>query len=173
MHVGEELRDIAENRVGRAERIYEFDVVDVEFSERGNPRRADDRFRVEITTRVAGQTVRVESEAPDERMALDLAADKFERSLRRLKERLIQRSRTTTHKHLNEQLETAEESSETGEYRIVREKQFAMKPMMPEEAVLQMELLDHDFFFFFNGESNRYGVLYRRRDGTLGLIEPV
>lgn len=173
MQVGDDLRDLADLKVGRAARIFGDDAVaDVEFSQQRNPRISDGRYRVEITARVATQTIRVEAAASDERAALDIVSEKFERVLRKLKERLIQRSRTGNHKQLNENLQAAEEPLDSGEPHIVRVKQFAMKPMMPQEAALQMDMLDHNFFFFLNGETDRYGVLYRRRDGSLGLIEP-
>ena len=171
MHVSSELAEIAADKVGAAGRIFgESALVDVEFTEQHNPRLSDERFRVEIMTRVSGHAVRVEADAAEPRTALDFANDKFERQLRKLKERLIERGRTGGHKELNQQAQQAEESGKDEE--IVRVKQFAIKPMMPEEAVLQMEMLGHNFFFFLNGENDRYGVLYRRRDGSLGLIEP-
>ena len=112
----------------------------------------------------------VEAAARDPRTALDAASDKFERRLRRLKERLVERGRHHDNKDLNQQGESTEVRSRDEE--IVRVKQFAIKPMMPEEAALQMDMLGHNFFFFLNGETDRYGVIYRRRDGALGLIEP-
>jgi putative sigma-54 modulation protein len=170
MHVGNDLAGLAEQKVGAAGRIFGHDAaVDVEFSEQQNPRAAAERFRVELMTRVAGRDVRVEAASPDPRSALDAATDKFERRLRKLKEKLIDRGREPVQKHLNEQ---AERADITGDEEIVRVKQFAIKPMMPEEAALQMDMLGHNFFFFLNGENDRYGVLYRRRDGSLGLIEP-
>ena len=65
-----------------------------------------------------------------------------------------------------------EEKEEEKESKIVKVKRFPVKPMTPEEAADQMELLSHDFFIFFNPESNRFNVLYRRGDGNYGLIEP-
>lgn len=172
MQVGEQLKQLAEEKLESAGRIFgERALVDVEFIEQHNPRIADERFRVEITSLVAHQTVRVEAAAPDPRSALDAAHDKFERRLRDLKERIIQRTRTDDHKRLNAG-ELPAEDEEVDEPIIVRVKQFAMKPMMPEEAALQMEMLGHGFYFFVNGETNTYSVLYRRRDGSLGLIEP-
>lgn len=172
LKVDDELRGLAEEKLGHTGRIFGDDaVVDAEFTEQHNPRRADRRFKVEATTRVAGRLVRVEASAGDERAALDLVSDKLERRLRRLKERLIDRSRTTDHKGLNEGLVLSENEGVEDAMTITRVKSFAIKPMMPEEAALQMELLDHDFFFFLNGDSERYGVLYRRDDGSLGLIE--
>ena len=173
MQVGDSLRDLAERKIDHASRIWgERAVADVEFAESQNPRVGADRYRVEITSSISGQMVRVEATSQDERAALDLAADKFERTLRKLKERLIQRSRRGGHKHLNQAEPVAEEEEHGGGREIVRVKQFAMKPMMPEEAALQMDMLGHTFFFFLNGETGNFGVLYERRDGSLGLIEP-
>lgn len=170
--VSTELREMANEKVVRAGRIFDDgSVADVEFEHRPNPRLIDERYHVEITTHTAGHTVRVEAVAGDERTALDTAVDKFERQLRKLKERLIQRSRKASNKHLNAAPPSSDEEEDSGP-RIVRSKRFAMRPMMPEEAALQMEMLGHDFFFFMNAESGDHCVLYHRRDGQLGLIEP-
>lgn len=175
MQVADNLRDLAERKVGRAGRAFaDGNVADVEFSEHRNPRVTDDKYRVEITAPVAGQVVRVEATGPDERAALDTAADKFERVLRRHKERLIDRSRKGVPKQpLNDRSQAAEEEEDADALQIVRVKQFALKPMLPQEAALQMDMLDHNFFFFLNGETDQFSVLYRRRDGSLGLIEPL
>lgn len=169
----ESLKSLAEEKVVHAARIFDdARFADVEFGEETNPRIAE-RFRVEITATAAGQTVRVEASELDERAALDVAVDKFERQLRRLKERLISRSRKPSDKRLNAASSGVEEDFEPAdELRIDRVKRFAVKPMTPEEAALQMDLLGHGFFLFLNGETDRYSVLYRRRDGSLGLIEP-
>ena len=170
MQVAEDIRDFAADRVQHAARIFDDGGdVDVEFSERMNPR-IDDKYGVEITTTVAGHIVRIEADAPDEKSALDIAADKYERQLRRLKERLIQRNRSRN-KGLNPPDTPPDVDSDRGAG-IVRTKRFAMKPMTAEEAVLQMEMLGHDFFFFLNAESDTHCVVYNRRDGDVGLIEP-
>ena len=170
MQVSEDIRAIAEDRVEHAGRIFDDgSFVDVEFSERQNPR-IDDKYSVEITTNVAGHIVRIEADAPDQKSALDTAADKYERQLRRLKERLIQRNRVAT-KALNQPAGPSDEEGDRGAG-IVRTKRFAMKPMTAEEAALQMEMLGHDFFFFLNAESDEHCVVYHRRDGNVGLIEP-
>jgi putative sigma-54 modulation protein len=173
MTVGEETKALAEEKVGKASRVFD-DVrfADVEFSMESNPRISDERFRVEITSAAAGQIVRVEAAGFDDRAALDLAVDKLERQLRRLKERLIARHRKASEKHLNAASGGVEEESDATELRIDRIKRFLVKPMTPEEAALQMELLGHSFYLFLNAESDRYSVLYRRRGGSLGLIEP-
>jgi putative sigma-54 modulation protein len=171
MQVSDQTRIIAEERVEHAGRIFDDGgTVDVEFTDRQNPRQADARFRVEITSSAAGHIVRIEAEAADERAALDAAADRYERQLRRLKERLIQRNRGGN-KGLNHPPERSDVEQDRGE-RIVRTKRFEMKPMTAEEAALQMEMLGHEFFFFLNGESGEHCVVYHRRDGNVGLIEP-
>ena len=173
MRVGDDVSSIVREKIKHAARIFDDgSTADVEFAEMRNPRSAGERIKVEITSHTAGHTVRVESTAPDAVSAFDVAADKYERQLRRLKERLIQRSRKRDNKVLNG---IPAESDEDGDERpraIVRNKRFAMRPMTPEEAGLQMEMLGHDFFFFLDAESGKYCVLYHRDDGNLGLIEP-
>lgn len=170
MQVLDDMKTLAEDRVRHAGRIFEDGgPVDVEFSEMNNPR-IDNRYTVEITSHVAGHIVRIESDAADERSALDAAAEKYERQLRRLKERLIQRNRAGN-KELNHAEGPSDVSSDRG-VGIVKTKRFAMKPMTSEEAVLQMEMLGHDFFFFLDAASDKHCVVYHRRDGNVGLIEP-
>jgi len=170
MQVPDDIKSLAEDRVRHAGRIFDDGgAVDVEFSEMNNPR-IDGRYTVEITTHVAGHIVRIEADAIDERSALDTATDRYERQLRRLKERFIQRNRSGN-KDLNHADGWSDVSSDRG-VGIVRTKRFAMKPMTSEEAVLQMEMLGHDFFFFLDAESDKHCVVYHRRDGDVGLIEP-
>ena len=173
MSLTDELRTLAEDKVAHASRVFDDAAfADVEFTEEHNPRLAAERIRVEITAHAAGHTVRVEAAEGDERTALDRAVETFERTLRRLKERLITRHRRGE-KRLNDPASGVEETNdEDRELRIERVKQFAVKPMTPEEAALQMETLGHSFYLFLNADTDQYGVLYRRRGGTLGLIEP-
>ncbi len=174
--VTEDIRELVIQKLGHAERLFEgkIGLTDVELSEEGNPRQAADKFRVEITAPVAGNIVRVQAASHDQHSAVDSAVEKFERRLRRLKERIIDRSRIGSNKRLNQTPGGAETKEETPEMAsIVRSKQFTMKPMSPEEAALQLEMLDHSFFFFLNAETDSHAVLYRRRDGHLGLIESV
>lgn len=171
MQVSDQMRSVAEERVKHAGRIFDDGGhVDVEFTEKQNPRQVEDRYRVEITSSAAGNIVRIEAEAADERAALDSATERYERQLRRLKERLIQRNRSGN-KGLNQSADRSDEEKDRDAV-IVRTKRFEMKPMTAEEAALQMEMLGHDFFFFLNGESDKHSVVYHRRDGHVGLIEP-
>jgi putative sigma-54 modulation protein len=171
MQVGDDMRDFARERVEHAGRIFDSGGdVDVEFTESFNPRRADGRYRVEITTNAAGHIVRVEAEAAEERTAVDSAAEKYERQLRKLKTKLIQRNRVS-YKDLNQVSSQPDDEEDRG-VEIVRTKRFSMKPMSAEEAALQMDLLGHEFFFFLDAEADRHCVVYRRRDGNVGLIQP-
>ena len=171
--VSDAIQALIVNKMEHAGRFWDgkIGIADVELSEETNPRVSDDKFRVEITAPVAGHVVRVQATSHDQHAAVDTAVDKFERRLRRLKERIIDRSRTGN-KRLNQTPPPAEEEEESPpSASIVRTKQFTMKPMSPEEAALQLEMLGHSFFFFLNSETDGHAVLYRRRDGQLGLIE--
>jgi len=172
MEVADDIRDLAEEKVEHAARIFDDIVdVDVEFLENGNPRQSDARFRVEITSKAGSQIVRVEANAFDARAALDLASDKYERQLRKLKERLIQRSRKASHRDLDPVVMPEREPDDRDAV-VVRRKTFELRPMTLEEAVLQMEMVGHDFFVFLDADTGKQCVLYNRRGGDLGLIEP-
>ena len=146
-------------------------------------RRAGDSCTCEILAHLTHHLVKGTAAAAEHAMALDLALEKVEHQLRRLHERRVRRGNRSRRRDAREaptnglgdlddldELDDAEENDGTGPA-IVKTKQFAVKPMHPEEAALQMELLGHDFFLFRNTESDNAAVLYRRRDGALGLIE--
>lgn len=161
------FRETALEKLRRAVKVFDgAGDVDLELSEEHNPRLANEKFRVELTAPAGHRTVRVVSTAATPEAALDDAVDRFARQLRRLKEKLIDRSRRAPEPAV------ADDGGTPSEPEVVRVKQFVMKPMTVEEAALQMELLGHDFFFFLNASTDRQSVLYRRRDGHLGLIEP-
>ncbi|NIM04449.1 MAG: ribosome-associated translation inhibitor RaiA [Armatimonadetes bacterium] len=126
-------------------------------------------YIVEITLVADGLLVRGQERAEDMRTAIDLVVDKLERQVKKYRGKLNDRFR-----HHGTQPppveEEAEEQDQPGQ--IVRSKRFDMKPMKPEEAAAEMELLGHDFYVFINAESDVVNVIYRRRDGNYGLIEP-
>lgn len=165
----EKFRSTVDARVEHATRMFDQIVVaDVEVTEEQNPRLAPEKYRVEITCQAAGHTVRVEAAEATAENALDLAIAKFEKQLRRLKDRMVRRTRSPK----TPQALPEVESEDDDELLIVRTKQFVMKPMSPEEAVLQLDLLSHEFFLFENANTARLSLVYRRRDGAYGLIEP-
>ena len=171
--IDDRFRESAASKISRAAKFFDgLNSVDVEVTEEGNPRIADERFRVEITASAAGNVVRVVGAASTPEAALDATSERFGQQLKKLKGRLITRSRRADNKYLNEQVELVDDSFEPDALEIVKVKQFVLKPMTPEEAALQMETLGHDFFFFQSADSDLPSVLYRRRDGAFGLIEP-
>jgi ribosome hibernation promoting factor len=151
-------------------------------------RRAGDSCTCEILVHLKHHLVKGTAAAVEHAMALDLALDKVDHQMRRLHERRVRRGNRS--RGVDARGDGTEEESDDSEGLdafdaldaldgserhdgpvIVKTKQFAVKPMHPEEAALQMELLGHDFFLFRNSESESAAVLYRRRDGALGLIE--
>jgi putative sigma-54 modulation protein len=104
--------------------------------------------------------------------SIDRMSDKLERQVRRYRGRQIDRWHGQLKGHSSEPPPAVPEEEEEIGTKIVRTKQFQMKPMSAEEAVLQMELLDHDFFVFTSADTGDINVVYRRRDGNYGLIEP-
>jgi len=161
------FRALVEDKMQKAAKVFDHaGDVDVELTEEHNPRRADDKFRVELTSLTGGRLLRIEASAPTADAALDDAVDRFTRTMRRHKERVIDSHRRKENAVIDEP------GGPSDEPEIVRLKQFVMKPMTIDEAALQMDLLGHDFFFFLHSATDKNSVLYRRKDGRLGLIEP-
>ncbi len=128
----------------------------------------------EVTLRVRELTIRGEESSDDLYCAIDLVVDKIERQIVRYKEKIVGHSgRGLGRSQPRGQISSAEPEpfSEDGP-RIVKTKSFAMKPLSPDEAVVQMNLLGHNFFVFRNARTEEVNVLYRRQDGNYGLIEP-
>ena len=127
----------------------------------------------EITVPINGVTLRAESSSKDNLfMSIDSALAKLERQILRHRTKLEKRLKETAYQ--DETPEFIEDISAygTGERKIVRTKTFPVRPMAVEDAILQMELLGHSFFVFVNIETERTNVLYLRKDGNLGLLEP-
>ncbi len=127
----------------------------------------------EITVPFDGVTLRAEASAEDNLfLAIDQALAKLEKQIHRHRTKLEKRLREDAFK--NTELEFIEDTAAAGEEqrRVVRTKQFTVRPMSVEDATLQMELLGHAFFVFVNNETEETNVLYLRKDGNLGLLEP-
>ena len=128
----------------------------------------------EVTLHVREHTIRGEESSADLYSAIDLVADKIERQIIRYKEKVVDHSgRGLGRSRSREELAPAEDESflEDGP-RIVKTKRFAVKPLSPDEAAIHMDLLSHNFFVFRNAQTQEVNVVYRRRDGEYGLIEP-
>jgi putative sigma-54 modulation protein len=155
---------------------YASDVrrVDVDYGEHAT-RKAGDSHTCEILVHVNHHLVKGTAAAAEHAVALDLALDKVEHQMRRLHERRVRRRNGNRPRgDIGATALPASPGSDEADAvtpMIVKTKQFEVKPMDPEEAALQMELLGHDFFVFRSTENGRAAVLYRRRDGALGLIE--
>jgi putative sigma-54 modulation protein len=163
------IKEYAESKLAKLDRhLHETAQVELELSMERNPSIAEAHV-AEATVWSKGPVVRARESAADMKASIDLLVRKLERQVKRAREkRRPNFSRLRTPAPSNSEL--PEPAGE--EPRIVRTKQFALKPMAPEEAVLQLELLGHDFFVFRNAESGEVNVVYRRRDGNYGLIEP-
>ena len=126
--------------------------------------------KVEVTIPFNGRIVRVEESSDDMYNALDEAVESLEQQIRKYKTKLQNK------KHSNESIkfENIEplEDEDEEEYKVVKTKRFAIKPMSIEEAILQMDLLKHNFFVFLNADTEEVNVVYRRKDANYGLIEP-
>jgi putative sigma-54 modulation protein len=127
------------------------------------------RHKAEVLLKVNGVLIQAEGITGDVYSSLDEVAEKLERQIKKYKEKLVSH-RKSEGKPGAETMET-EVPPETG--RIIKNKRFELKPMSPDEAAMQMELLDKDFFVFTNDASSEINVIYRRSDCNFGLIEPV
>ena len=127
---------------------------------------------VEATLFINGSVLKAREASEDMYASIDRMSDKLERQVKRYRGRQIDRWHGQLKNHVPEPETAVPEEEEEIEAKIVRTKQFQMKPMSAEEAVLQMELLDHDFFVFTSADTGDINVVYRRRDGDYGLIEP-
>jgi putative sigma-54 modulation protein len=166
------LKDIAERKLGKLARLLrQIDTVDITCSR-------ERQWRVvEIVLKANGLLVRGEDRAVDIRSAVESLVDKLERRVKKSRSKMIDRYRQAPETRSAWEAEAAEvaEVAELGaesEPRVVRSKSFTVKPMSPEEAAAQMDLLGHGFYVFMNAETEQVNVLYRRRDGNYGLIEP-
>ena len=128
---------------------------------------------VEVMMNANGLLVRGEDRAADFRSALENLADKLERRIKKSRSKLIQRYREAPEtREAWAELLPEEEPAEVPQPAVVRSKRFPLKPMTPDEAADEMELLGHDFYVFINSETDQVNVLYRRKAGNYGLIEP-
>jgi putative sigma-54 modulation protein len=172
--VSEKDSDYIERKLQRLERMLdERCEADVELRIEGNRKVADSHV-VEVSLLIDGLLLRGEAAASTFRAAADEVVDKLERRTVDAKERPRDRRRAEQVRFEAVTQERAVEGLEAGdEPRVVKIKRFAIEPMFEEDAISRMEELGHTFFIFVNAENERVAVLYRRRDGRLGLIEPV
>ena len=158
------LRDAIYEKIGKLERYFTEDTeVHVTFSVE------KERQKIEVTIPMKGNIIRAEEESTDMYVSIDLVEEIIERQLRKYKNRIVERKQAG---HGLSQAFVEEEGADEEEIEIIRSKRFAIKPMDPEEACVQMELLGHDFYVFRNSETDEVNVVYRRKKNAYGLIEP-
>ena len=143
------LKAAVEKKIGKLEHFFTPDTeVIVALSAQ------KDRQKIEVTIPVKGNTIRAEESSTDMYVSIDLVEEIIERQIRRYRKKLI------------------EDEVQDDEIQIVKTKKFAIKPTIPEEACLQMEMLGHNFYVFLNADTDQVNVVYKRKNGTYGLIEP-
>ncbi|MEE3420771.1 MAG: ribosome-associated translation inhibitor RaiA [Lachnospiraceae bacterium] len=159
------LRQTVEEKLGKLERYFapETKIIVTLSVEK-------DRQKIEVTIPMKGNIIRSEQVSNDMYVSIDLVEEVIERQLRRYRKKIIDKHQAGDDfqkKYLEEG-----DDLEEDEIRIVRTKKFDIKPMYPEDACVQMELLGHSFYVFNNAETDEVNVVYRRKDGSYGLIEP-
>lgn len=129
-----------------------------------------ERQKIEVTIPVKGSIIRSEQVSNDMYVSIDLVEEVIERQMKKYRNKLVSRQQEPGEFFAEEFISKAEDEEE--EISIIRSKKFGMKPMYPEDACVQMELLGHNFFVFRNAETDEVNVVYKRRGNTYGLIEP-
>jgi len=173
IEVTDRLREYVEKKVGRLDR-YMPDISEarVELSTE-SARSAEHRQVAQLTLRAKRKILRAEERTDDIFASIDAMVNKIHRQIARYKGKRRGRERGVEELPLSDELYAEHEEEDELSRRIVRTKRFNMVPMDEAEAVEQMELLGHDFFVFYNVNDDGVNVLYRRRDGNYGLIQPV
>lgn len=162
--VTEGLRAAVQDKLGKLERYFTPDTeVIVTLSVE------KERQKIEVTIPVKGNIIRSEQVSNDMYVSIDLVEEVIERQLRKYKTKIVDKKQEGG----NFQKSYIENDyMEDEEIRIIRTKKFGMKPMFPEDACVQMELLGHNFYVFRNAETDEVNVVYKRKGNTYGLIEP-
>lgn len=175
MSVTQALERYAFEKVERVRKFFDDERsvsrAEVELIHERNPSIPEPEV-AEATLFINGAVLKASEASVDMYASIDRMSDKLERQVRRYRGRQIDRWHGQLKGHSPGPGNAVPENEEEIEARIVRTKQFQLKPMSVEEAVLQMELLDHDFFVFTSADTGDINVVYRRRDGNYGLIEP-
>ena len=164
VEVTEALKDVTEKKLGKLDKYFQKDAE-------GNIAYSVERNRkiIEVTINLPGTILRAEESSDDMYASIDKAVDVLERQIRKHKTKLQRRFNNGETIRFENVMPLNEEEDRP---KVVKTKRFDMKPMNVEEAILQMKLLRHNFFVFMNAESDDLNVLYKRKDGNYGLIEP-
>jgi len=166
--VTDALREYVEKRLTKLNRY-----IEEKSSANVNLRtyKSDNSGKVEVTIVLPYVVLRAEDTNPDLYAAVDAVSEKLERQIRKYKTKINRKSRETGFKGIDSNDEIPASEVDDDALQIVRTKQVDLKPMSPEEAALQMDLLEHSFFIFKDAETNTDSVIYKRQDGKYGLLE--
>jgi len=168
IEVTDAMRNYIEKKLSKIERYFDhiLEVIVTLSVEKS-------RQIIEVTLQTNRALIRAEEETDDMYTSIDKVADKLERQIKKYKEKYFQKPHPGTEKKglANREID-ADDSEPDKIAKIVKTKRFAIKPMSVEEAAMQMDLLGHNFFVFANDNTNKVNVLYKRKDGNFGLIEP-
>ncbi len=158
------LRTAVEDKIGKLEKYFTPETeVHVTLSVE------KDRQKIEVTIPVKGNIIRSEQVSNDMYVSIDLVEEIIERQLKKYKNKLVDKQQSSSY---FKQEYIDKEFTDEDDVKIIRTKRFDIKPMYPEDACVQMELLGHNFFVFCNAETEQVNVVYKRKAGTYGLIEP-
>ncbi len=164
IEVTEGLKTAVYEKIGKLERYF---TPDTEIHVTMNVEK--ERQKIEVTIPMKGSMVRAEQTSNDMYVSIDLVEEIIERQLRKYKNKIIEKKQAAA--NLNQAF-MDDDFEEDDTIKIIRTKKFAIKPMDPEEACVQMELLGHNFFVYRNAETDEVNVVYKRKGNTYGLIEP-
>ena len=157
------LRSAVEEKLGKLDRFFAPETeVNVTLSVE------KERQKIEVTIPVKGNIIRSEQVSSDMYVSIDLVEEVIERQLKKYKNKIVDKQQNAA----AFAQEYVEKDYDDDEVKIIRTKRFGIKPMDPEEACVQMELLGHNFFVFYNAETEQVNVVYKRKGNTYGLIEP-
>ena len=160
------IKEAVEDKLSKLEKYFKPDTdVNVTLSVE------KDRQKIEVTIPTKGHTIRAEEVSNDMYVSIDLVEETLERQLIKYRTKIISKKMNAAASFKAEYLEEKVEEDEE-EIKIVRSKRYDLKPMYPEDACIQMELLGHDFFVFVNAETDEVNVVYKRKGNTYGIIEP-
>jgi len=158
------LRAAIEEKIGKLDRYFNSDaeaIVTLSVQK--------DKQIIEVTIPVKGNMIRAEESSSDMYVSIDLVQEIIERQMKKYKNKLLDKKQTA---QAFSDWSISDENDSDEDIKIVKTKRFAMKPIDPEEACFQMELLGHSFYMFLNSDTEEVNVVYKRRNGAYGLIEP-
>ena len=160
------LKEAVEERLSKLEKYFTPETeVNVTMSVE------KERRKIEVTIPVKGSVIRAEQVSNDMYISIDVVVETIERQLKKYRNKIVTKQQNAE-KVFAEDFLSKEYEEDDDEIRIIRSKRFGIKPMYPEDACVQMELLGHNFFVFLNAETEEVNVVYKRKGNTYGLIEP-